>query len=85
MYHANTVWRALKAHTKNANFTPGNAPTYWTPGDVCGKLLSSCKARYQALETTGSGTGNDAQPKVGSFNTALVLPFGGFPGTRKFR
>lgn len=85
VYHANTVWRALKAHTKNANFTPGNAPTYWTPGDVCGKLLSSCKARYQALETTGSGTGNDAQPKVGSFNTALVLPFGGFPGTRKFR
>jgi lambda family phage minor tail protein L len=85
VYHANTVWKALKEHTKDTNFAPGTAPTYWVAGDVCGKLLSSCKARYQAIETTGSGTGNNARPTVGSFNTAQVLPFGGFPGTRKFR
>ena len=85
VYHQNTVWRALKSHTRDANFAPGSAPTYWTAGDVCGKLLSSCKSRYQVMETASSGTGNNAQPKVSSFNTTIILPFGGFPGTRKFR
>lgn len=86
VYHANTIWRALKPHTKSADFTPGNAPTYWAPGDVCGKLLSSCKVRYQALETgSGENLGNNAVAKVGSTDTSKILPFGGFPGTRKFR
>lgn len=85
VYHANTVWRALKEHSKSSIYTPGSAPSFWAPGDVCGKLLTSCKVRYQGLPTESSGTGNNARPKVGTFDTYHSLPFGGFPGTRKFR
>lgn len=86
VYHANTIWRALKPHTKSTDFTPGNAPTYWAPGDVCGKLLTSCKVRYQAVENSlTEDLGNSAIAKVGSTDTSKALPFGGFPGTRKFR
>jgi lambda family phage minor tail protein L len=85
VYHANTVWRAVRSHNRSTDFTPGNAPSYWTPGDVCGKLLSSCKVRYQAQAVTNSGTGNDAQAKTGTFNTDVPLPFGGFPSATKFR
>jgi len=86
VYHANTVWRCIKAHTKDAGIVPGSNNSYWTPGDVCGKLLTSCKIRYQAKRVLVSGdTGNDARPQVGAFDTSIILPFGGFPGTRKYR
>lgn len=85
VYHANTVWRAIRPHTKSLSIEPGSNALYWVPGDVCGKLLSSCKARYQAKEISGTGTGNNARPQVGAFNTSVPLPFGGFPASRKFR
>ena len=85
VYHANTIWRAVRAHTRSVSYTPGSAPTYWAPGDVCGKLLSSCKARYQVTPVAGSLDGNDAQPSVKTFDTNIPLPFGGFPAATKFR
>jgi lambda family phage minor tail protein L len=86
VYHANTVWRCLKAHTKDAGIIPGSNNIYWTPGDVCGKLLTSCKVRYQAKRAVVAGdTGNNARPLVSAFDTSKILPFGGFPGTRKYR
>ena len=42
--------------------------------DVCGKSLTSCKIRFH--------------PKYAgtlSTNTDIALPFGGFPGSRKFK
>ena len=81
--HNNKVWRAIKANT---NVEPGTDSTTWVAGDACGKLLSSCKARYQAIPrkigTTAVET--DAIPNA-SNNTNIALPFGGFPGSRKFR
>ena len=44
--HSNKVWRALKANT---DVEPGTDSTTWVAGDACGKLLKSCKIRYQAL------------------------------------
>jgi hypothetical protein len=50
---------------------------------VCGKKLSSCKCRFQFIpyndeDTTGSYPINEK-------NTNAFLPFGSFPGTKKFR
>lgn len=83
VFHNNQVWRALRQHTASASIEPGLGSLFWTPADVCSKLLSGCKARYQAK------VHKDYNPagysKVGDFNTAVSLPFGGFPGARKFR
>jgi len=74
-----TVWKALKASN---NVTPEES-TYWTRGDMCGKKFSSCKCRFQYLPRNNF-TGSNSSPKV-TKNTTIPLPFGAFPGSRKFR
>lgn len=51
------------------NKVPSSSPAYWTRVDLCGKTIDSCKARFQNGGVDGS----------------VALPFGGFPGTRKFK
>ena len=82
VFYLNEVWRASRSHTGK---TPSNTSKYWERGDVCGKLLSSCKARYQAVFHASSSNSTHGYPKSDEFNTEVTLPFGGFPGTRKFR
>ena len=43
--HSNTIWRLIR----NAPVAqePANGSKYWVRGDLCGKLLSSCKCRFQ--------------------------------------
>ena len=92
------VFRCVRDHT---NKQPSQNPGFWVQADVCGKLLSSCKARYQATNISSGGGNNGASilafTTIGTspgikhgmatakFNTAITLPFGGFPGTRSFR
>jgi len=83
VYHANTVWKCVIAHTKNSNFEPALDSRHWVRADLCGKLLASCKQRYQAKGiNNASGRNFIASDKA---NTQAILPFGGFPGSRKFR
>jgi hypothetical protein len=84
--YANTIWRAVRAST---GVTPGTNESAWTRGDTCGKLLKSCKIRYQGLplmnrvaDTGAYGADAIISPVV---DTNIPLPFGAFPGTRKFR
>ena len=81
--HTNTVWRVKIAHTRSASLEPELGSVYWERADICGKLLKSCKARYQA-RGINSNTGTNFIPSSTS-STATSLPFGGFPGSRKFR
>ena len=82
VYHSGNVWRALRAHTKTATYTPELGSTHWARADVCGKLLHSCKMRYQA-KGINTSTGLSFIPSV-DYDTTITLPFGGFPGSRKF-
>lgn len=83
VYYDSTVWRCIVAHTKNSNFTPELSSRHWVRADLCGKLLKSCKQRYQASGmNTSTGRNFIASDKS---NTTAILPFGGFPGSRKFR
>jgi len=75
------VWRTIK---NNRGVVPGTDYTVWVEGDVCGKLLSSCKCRFQVVRTY-DGTGAYNVPSPSKYDTTITLPFGGFPGTRKFR
>ncbi len=65
------IWEALRAVSANKN--PETASSYWKRLDVCGKLLTSCKVRYQ---------GNNTDTTL---DTKKTLFFGGFPGSNKFR
>tara|TARA_B100000586_G_C20096743_1_gene422880 strand:- start:219 stop:1712 length:1494 start_codon:yes stop_codon:yes gene_type:complete len=67
----------------NNSETPDDKSNYWTRGDVCGKLLKSCKIRYQFFPV-GSGTAQNTLPKI-ELDTKQALPFGGFPGSRKYK
>ena len=65
------IWEALRAVPANKN--PITNPSYWKRLDVCSKTLTGCKKRFQ---------GNNSDDTL---NTAISLPFGGFPGSRKFK
>lgn len=65
------IWQALR--NVPANKDPETNPVYWTRLDACGKLINSCKIRFQ---------GNLANS---SLDTSNPLPFGGFPGSKKFK
>jgi lambda family phage minor tail protein L len=79
--HNDMVWRCLRTHS---NIEPGTNSLIWVRGDQCGKLLESCKARYQATAHSSSGTGINTRPHYWK-DKDVTLPFGGFPGSRKFR
>ena len=80
--HLGTIWRAVAPST---GVTPGDDESVWVRGDACGKLLTSCKIRYQAVpQIYGSAYDDDAVPAY-EVNTTVTLPFGGFPGSNKFR
>lgn len=67
------LWKATRTQTSGSNVAPG-FNDYWERGDVCGKRLKSCNKRF-GFNSTGAA----------SLNAAVQLPFGGFPGARKFK
>lgn len=72
------LWQAKITHTNEAQEF-GN---YWKRGDLCGKRLSSCQCRYGFSPISpGTATSRGKATKV----TTRALPFGGFPGARKFK
>ena len=71
------LWKAKKTSV-------GQTPEfgdYWEPGDVCSKTLTGCKMRY-GFDPISVGTATTTGKATPS--TEVVLPFGGFPGSKKF-
>jgi len=79
-----TIWRNSAALSAGSGEKPASDSLFWAPGDVCGKLLMSCKKRYQFIPDVDEATGENSVP-YRFRNTNALLPFGGFPGSRKFR
>ncbi len=67
------IWEAL-ANPSGVTAPPTEGSRYWKRVDICGKTLKSCKVRFQGVDTNGDPV-----------NRAVLLPFGAFPGTRKFK
>tara|TARA_B100000470_G_C19787816_1_gene390732 strand:- start:61 stop:1095 length:1035 start_codon:yes stop_codon:yes gene_type:complete len=78
-----TIWKAVLAQAVAGQISPRHNSKYWIRGDVCGKQLSSCKCRFQFTPWTLS-TEVDTYPLTAK-NSNYALPFGAFPGTKKFR
>lgn len=64
------IWEAL---FDNYGKNPETNRQYWKRIDLCGKTMNSCKIRFQ-------GNASDT-----TLNTEVPLPFGGFPGAKKFK
>ena len=80
---SNTVWLCILAHTSaSGTIEPETSSIYWERGDLCGKQLNSCKCRFQFIpKNTATANSNALIDK----DTTKSLPFGGFPGSLKFR
>lgn len=72
----NRIWRCLKS---NQNVIPA-AGEFWVRADVCGKKLSSCISRFSSMATSAQFSNI---PSTVTDNNK-VLPYGGFPATRRF-
>ena len=72
-----------QAAITNSTETPSDKSYYWKRGDVCGKLLNSCKIRYQFKTAGGSNSDAHYTTPIVDLDTKHALPFGGFPGSRK--
>ena len=75
----NTIWRLVRTNT---NKTPAIGSKYWVRGDLCGKLLNSCKCRFQFDPDTVNNPNTFPSENK---DTSKPLPFGGFPGSEKYR
>lgn len=62
------IWQCITAKPSGVSAIPTEGSKYWKRIDICGKTLKSCKKRFQGISNYRS----------------VPLPFGGFPGTRKF-
>lgn len=65
------IWEAKRSVP--ANRPPSTNGSFWRRLDVCSKTITGCKIRFQ---------GNSIND---SLDTSNALPFGGFPGTKKFK
>lgn len=72
------VWVATSPST---GITPGTDEFFWERIDICGKKLSSCANRFKAVAISVTG---GTVPHVSDSNQAITLPYGGFPGARRF-
>lgn len=82
--HNNILWKAKRTQASGGSqVAPSDtASDYWERGDVCGKRLSSCKCRFgfnPISPNSGTSTGKATK------DSELKLPYGGFPGARKFK
>ncbi len=80
--HNSTIWRVSRTHTSQLSKEPEVGSIYWVRGDVCSKTLTGCKCRFQFVPKN-IDTANST-PSV-DLDTSKQLPFGGFPGTSKFK
>lgn len=78
----NTLWRVRKVTQVGGAHEPRADNDHWIRGDICNKMLSSCRKRFHATTGDLSYTGNIVKAAVDNdFN----LPFGGFPGVQQRR
>ena len=77
--HSDRIWRATRTQI-NASVAPG-FNSFWERADTCGKRLTSCAKRFgfSPKNTTSASTGKTTT------TSSAKLPFGGFPGARKFK
>lgn len=82
-------WRIYEALIAvPAGKDPETNSLYWKRIDVCGKRIRSCKMRFHTRVSeinTDTSLAGTLLTDATYFNTDRSLPFGGFPGSKKFK
>lgn len=81
-------YRALLPSSSSERRDPVQFPFYWERLDVCSKTLRGCKLRFQGIQiniSTDRSTLVGTVPSDDYLNENKSLPFGGFPGAKKFK
>ena len=77
-----TVWKCTRSHdSTTSGTTPSLTSAYWKREELCGKKLSSCKCRFQALVVNPSS--DNSHPR-GDKSTQMYLPFGSYMGLKAY-
>lgn len=76
--YGDKVWVAVSPST---NVIPGTDEFYWERLDTCGKKLSSCAIRFKAVQFSDQGL---TAPSASTDNSEAILPYGGYPGAKRF-
>jgi lambda family phage minor tail protein L len=82
IWYNNRIWTPKKFAP--AGSIPSKTSAFWKRVDICGKTINSCKVRFQYIPTDLAAQNKEGVPSVET-NTEKPLPFGGYPGTAKFR
>lgn len=67
------LWKVKRNTQTLAHDTALQEGDLWTQGDVCGKTLTSCAMRFQAVP---DGNGGFTRAR----DSRIALPYGGYPG-----
>ena len=67
------LWRVKRNTQTLAWNTPLQEGDIWTQGDICGKTLTSCAMRFQAVPDGNGGF-------IRARDSRIALPYGGYPG-----
>ena len=76
------LWKVRKVTQAGGSHEPRANNDHWIQGDICNKMLSSCRKRFHATTGDLSYTGNIVKAAV---DNDYNLPFGGFPGVQQRR
>lgn len=76
-YQKTLLW---KVKNTNVNTPPAHGNS-WERGDICSKSLTGCGMRFGFNPNDPNST--SSVPET-DFSTAVVIPFGGFPGSKSF-
>ena len=76
-YQKTLLWKARKP---SDNVPPAHN-LQWERGDICSKSLTGCGMRFGFNPKTASSSSTTGNP---DFSSTVVIPFGGFPGTKSF-
>jgi lambda family phage minor tail protein L len=83
----NVIWQVKNVtQTGGSHITTPESGSYWQRGDSCGKKLTSCAKRFHSTGTSSTISGvTTKHVKANALRDYITLPFGGFPGSRRFK
>ena len=78
------IWQvSARTQTGGAHNATPDHNSYWQLGEQCSKSLNGCAIRFRC-QFSDSGTGSPEYKVPSTILKEGQLPFGGFPGTKRF-
>ena len=80
LYTDSGITKLWKAQHTSLNKTPGFT-NYWEMGDACSKTITGCSMRYNSIPIAAGTAASNMKTEIAERGS---LPFGGFPGAKRY-